>query len=92
MEVKLEINEVEGLFFIEENNQKVGKLYFRLQGKDRMVIEHTEVSPAMEGKGLGKQLVDKAVEYARQHQFKIIPLCKFAKSVFQRFKGYEDVL
>ncbi len=44
-----------------------------------MIIEHTEVDESLEGKGVGKQLVHTAVEYARTHNIKIstaVPLCK----------------
>jgi hypothetical protein len=33
---------------------------------------------------VGYQLVKKAVDYAREKQIKIMPLCPFAKSVFDK--------
>jgi predicted GNAT family acetyltransferase len=84
--------EDEGTFFIEEGNERLATMYYRWRGNDRIIIEHTEVSDKLKGKGIGKQLVDYAVAFARERTIKIIPLCPFAKSVFEKFKGYEDVL
>jgi predicted GNAT family acetyltransferase len=38
------------------------------------------------------QLVKTAVEFARAHDIKIIPLCPFANSVFKRKPEFADVL
>jgi len=50
------------------------------------------VSEALRGKSAGKQLVAAAVEYARANQLKIIPLCPFAKAVFDKTPTFQDVL
>lgn len=91
MEILKEIKEEQGSFYIPEGNERVGEIFFSMKNDDRMVIEHTEVSEKLSGRGIGKQLVDHAVEYAREKNLKIVPLCPFAKSVFERFPGYEDV-
>ena len=61
-------------------------------GPNRIIIDHTEVSQALKGKNAGKQLVTAAVEYARKNKIKILPLCLFARSVFDRVKEFGDVL
>jgi len=57
-----------------------------------MIISHTDVSDVLRGKNAGKQLVAAGVDYARKNNIKIIPLCPFARSVFDRVKEYADVL
>ncbi len=84
--------EGEGTFFIEERNERLATMFYRWRGDDRIIIEHTEVSDKLKGKGIGKQLIDHAVAFARERHVRIIPLCPFAKSVFEKIKGYEDVL
>ncbi len=59
---------------------------------DRIIISHTEVDGSLKGKGVGKQLVSAAVAYARKNNIKIVPLCPFARSVFQKTPDYNDVL
>lgn len=61
-------------------------------GADTIIIDHTEVSEALKGQGAGKRLVTAAVEFAREKNIKIIPLCPFAKSVFEKVKDFQDVL
>lgn len=81
-----------GMFYIGQDGSIVAELVYASPTPDRMLIEHTEVDPSLEGKGIGRQLVDTAVEYARTHQMKITPLCSFARKVFERVKDYGDVL
>lgn len=81
----------EGSFYVEEDGEQVAELVYRKE-KGRMVIEHTEVDEALRGKSVGFELVEKAVEYARQEHLKIIPLCEFADKVIQEHKEFQDVL
>jgi uncharacterized protein len=92
MEIKFEQKATKGAFFIEENGQRLGEMTFSRAGDDVLIIDHTEVSEALKGKGAGKQLVAAAVDYARENKIKILPLCPFAKSVFDKVKEYQDVL
>jgi uncharacterized protein len=92
MEIKFEQKATKGAFFIEENGQRLGEMTFSRAGDDVMIIDHTEVSEALKGKGAGKQMVAAAVDYARKNKIKILPLCPFAKSVFDKVKEYQDVL
>lgn len=61
-------------------------------GKDKFIIDHTEVAPEFSGKGIGKKMLVKAVEYARENGIKIIPLCPFAKKMMLKDTELQDVL
>lgn len=73
-----------GLFLALEGDQKIGEMTYSVAGADKIIIDHTEGFPGSEGKGVGKQLVMAGVAHARAHGLKIIPLCPFAKMVFDR--------
>jgi len=90
--VEIEHSEGKGLFYIKSDNKSVAEMTFVFAGSDRFIIDHTEISPANAGKGYGKMMVAKAVEYARGNGMKIIPLCPYAKSVFDKTPEYKDVL
>jgi uncharacterized protein len=92
MEVLQNDNGQKGLFFIEQNNAIIAEMTYVWTGTDRIIIDHTEVSPLLKGKGAGKLLVMKAVEFARLKGIKILPLCPFAKSVFDKTIEIKDVL
>ncbi len=79
-------------FFIEADGKRIAVIEYVYAGTDKFIIEHTEVDPAHEGKGLGKQLVTAAVDFAREQDMKIIPLCPYANAVFSKSPDvYKDV-
>ena len=92
MEIEQKDNGAKGLFFVEIEGKIVAEMVYSWRGQDRIVIEHTEVDESLEGKGVGKLLVKKSVEFAREKDIKIIPICSFAKSIFQKTSAYNDVL
>ena len=81
-----------GAFYIKQDNEVLAQMTYVWAGTDRIIIDHTEVSDALKGKGAGKQMVAKAVEFAREKGIKIVPLCPFARSVFDKVKEFTDVL
>jgi uncharacterized protein len=81
MQFQKEFKDEEGLFFLEENGERLARMFIRLVGSDRFVIEHTEVSPKLKGRGVGGGLVEFSVNYAREnklflavHRLEISPL------------------
>ena len=82
-----------GSFYVEENEIILAEMTWSMTGTYLMIIDHTEVSDELRGKNVGYQLVHTAVEYARANHIKIIPLCPFAKSVFDKKAAeFADVL
>ena len=81
-----------GMFYVEEDDRTLAELVYSIAGPDKIIIEHTEVGEVLSGKGIGKQLVENATGYARSNNIKIIPLCTFARSVFEKEKTWQDVL
>ena len=92
MEIKFEESASKGAFFVEENGERLAGMYFSKAGDTTLIIDHTDVSDALRGKNVGKQLVAYAVDYARKNNLKIIPLCPFTKAVIDKTKEYQDVL
>jgi len=91
-EVQLELTDNRGFFHIDINGKTEAKMTFVFAGSDKIIIDHTEVNEGNNGKGFGKKMVAKAVEYAREKGIKIIPLCPFAKKVFDKTPEFRDVL
>lgn len=92
MNIQQKDNGKKGSFYVEEAGELLAEMTYVWSGNDKFIIDHTEVSAALEGKGIGKQLVQKAVEFAREKNVKIMPLCPFAKRVFDKVEAYQDVL
>lgn len=91
-EVQLEINDRKGFFYIEVDGKTEAKMTFVFAGPNKIIIDHTEVNEGNNGKGFGKKMVTKAVEFAREKDIKIVPLCPFAKKVFDKTPEFSDVL
>lgn len=92
MEIKHRENGHKGSFYIEENGSLLAELTYSFAGADKIIIDHTEVLDPLRGHGLGNELIDACVAYARDKSIRIVPLCSFAKSVFDKTTAYRDVL
>lgn len=92
----MEINQINdtrrGYFEAIEDGKEAGKMTYTWAGDSKFIIDHTEVNEGFNGKGVGKKLVLAAVDYARANNIKIIPLCPFAKSVFDKTEEIRDVV
>jgi hypothetical protein len=92
MEINQSDNGLKGSFFIAQEGVRASEMTYVWAGTDRIIIDHTDVGPSLKGKNAGKQMLLKAVEFAREKGISIIPLCPFAKSVFDRLPEIRDVL
>lgn len=92
MEIQHVNNEKNGFFKAVEDNKQGGMMTYVWAGTGVFIIDYTEVDLAFKGKSVGKKMVLAAVDYARNNDLKIIPLCPFAKSVFERTEEIRDVL
>jgi uncharacterized protein len=82
-----------GAFFLERDGVRVAEMtYSKTPDGKRLIIDHTDVSETLKGQGVGKQLVAKAVEWARRDGLTIMPLCPFAKATFDKTPEFQDVL
>jgi predicted GNAT family acetyltransferase len=57
-----------------------------------MTIMHTGVPHAMEGQGIASRLTQAALEYARQQNYQVFPLCSFAQVYMRRHPEYRVLL
>ncbi len=92
MEVKLETRGDQGVLYIEENGMRIAFMRLIFRNNNKMVIDETEVLPGFEGQGLGKVLVNAAVDLARENGLRIFSVCPYAKSVLAKSDKYDDVL
>ncbi|GJH40004.1 hypothetical protein RCZ04_05540 [Capnocytophaga sp. HP1101] len=86
-----EDNGKKGRFIIYEGDTFAGEMTYVWAGENKIIIDHTGVEPAFEGKGYGKELLAKAVAFAREKNIKILPLCPFAKKGFDKDPNIQDV-
>ena len=89
--VRHERTDHRGAFVMERDGKRLAEMTYTMAG-DKAIIDHTTVDDALRGTGAGKKLVEAAVQWARAAKVKLLPLCPFAKSVFDKTPAYADVL
>lgn len=92
LEIKQSDDGKKGRFYIEVDGKAEAELAYVWVNPGKFIIDHTDVGEKLKGKSAGKQLVARAVEFARAGKINIIPLCPFAHAVFQKTPEYRDVL
>lgn len=80
-----------GAFVIEREGRRLAEMTYTVAGS-RVIIDHTQVDDTLRGTGAGARLVEAAVGWARSENAKLLPLCPFARSVFDKTPAYRDVL
>lgn len=81
-----------GAFFLERDGKRVAELTYSRMNDAMVIIDHTEVDPALGGQGVARQLLDAAVEWARETGTKFKVVCPFARAQFARDPSIRDVL
>ena len=92
MDIQHKSNESKGVFFVEVDGDVAAEMAYNWAGEEKIIIDHTEVKDSLRGKGVGKKLLLEVVDFARNKNIKILPLCPFAKSVFDKDSSLRDVL
>lgn len=92
MKVQQDDTGKKGVFYVEVDGKRDALMTYTWAGSDKIIIDHTEVSSSLRGKGVGYKFVEAAVDFLRKKNLKVIPLCPFSKSVFDKTPEYADVL
>ncbi|WP_353157058.1 GNAT family N-acetyltransferase [Herminiimonas fonticola] len=56
------------------------------------IITHTEVLPALAGRGYGSKLAAQTMEYARSQNRHVVPICGFMVNYLRKNPQYLDLL
>jgi len=89
--IEHERSDYRGAFVWVQDGKRLAEMTYSVAGS-RVIIDHTQVDELLRGKNAGAQLVRAAVEWARAENVKLLPLCPFARSVFDKTSAYADVL
>jgi len=81
-----------GAWFVRGEDGIDAEMTYSKEGDGIIVIDHTAVSDALGGQGVGKQLVEATVQFSRGRGIKIVPVCPFTRSVLTADKQYADAL
>lgn len=84
--VSIEREELNGVheFVLRIDGERLGFLEFTRPDVGVMRIEYVEVSPQLRGTGLGRQLVARAIDFAKEAKLRVVPICGYARTVITR--------
>ncbi len=63
-----------------------------IKKNNRIFLTHTEVPKALEGKGIGSQLVKKVLEDIKTKDLTLIPLCPFVAMYIKRHPEWKELV
>lgn len=87
-----ERSDSKGRYVARGDGKPDAELTFSIASAHMIIIDHTGVPDAWRGQGVGKALVQRAVEDARARKVQIVPLCPFAKAQIDKTPDWQDVL
>ena len=59
---------------------------------DRIVLHHTEVPPPIQGQGMAAKLTRAALDFARAHHLRVVPMCPYVSSFLRKHREYQDLV
>ncbi|SEL21962.1 hypothetical protein SAMN04488700_0448 [Carnobacterium iners] len=75
-----------------DDGKMIAEVTYVPSGDDKVILDHTFVDPSLRGQGIAEELVNRVVEEMRKENKKIIPLCPYAKTLFERKSEiYSDI-
>jgi predicted GNAT family acetyltransferase len=69
----------------------LGSLQYRAR-PGAVALIHTEVSPSLEGRGLGARLVTGALDDIRARGLQVVPICPFVRAYIRRHPDDADLV
>ena len=89
-EQKLKVNDA--LHHLElEADGNIAFIKYRLV-RDMLFLIHTEVPQELGGKGVASAIAQKALQYAKDNNYKVIPICSFVQGYLKKHKEWNDIV
>ena len=77
------------LKFLSDNSKAF--LRYRVEG-DRLLLVETYTPPQHRGKGAARRLVEMALEYARENNLQVVPICSYSIYYFIKNEDARSIL
>ena len=80
------------VYLINKEKNVLAYVTFPKNDEETVMITHTYVNDSLRGKGIASKLLDLAYDKIKQNNLKVIPVCSYAISYFNKNKNKRDVL
>jgi predicted GNAT family acetyltransferase len=77
--------------FVADVGGQAAYITYREHEEHVLELDHTYVPPAARGGGTASQLTARALEYARERGYRVIPSCPFVAAYMNRHPEYQDL-
>ncbi len=88
--ITLHDNKAESRFEMKFENH-LSFIEYEING-DAIALLHTEVPPALEGRGVGTAIVEKTLKHLEESGLGLIPLCPFVVAYIKRHPEWERII
>jgi len=93
MKILNEEEETKGRLVALDGDKEMGEMTYSVANEGQLwIVDHTGVNEGYEGTGVGKALFNELLVVLRASGKKVMPLCPFARAMFQKNKDNWDVL
>jgi predicted GNAT family acetyltransferase len=80
-----------GAFFYERDGDRLAAMTYSRATPALVIIDHTDVSDVLKGQGMGRQLLDALVAWARDTGTKVMATCPYALAQFRKDASIRDI-
>ncbi|WP_099464002.1 MULTISPECIES: GNAT family N-acetyltransferase [Parabacteroides] len=70
----------------------IPKIEYIKSKNGEIYLTHTEVPIALEGKGIGSQLVEKVLKDIEKQELRLVPLCPFVAGYLQKHPDWKRIV
>ncbi|HKY60662.1 MAG TPA: GNAT family N-acetyltransferase [Gemmatimonadota bacterium] len=91
MNIDTQHDEAESRFFAVIDGQTAHLDYGKLDGRV-LDYRHTWVPESLRGRGIGARLVLDALDWARDHDYRVMPSCPFVEAIVRRHPEYDAII
>lgn len=75
-----------------DNNEELAVIEYSYIDSNTIEITHTFVSDKLRGQGVASKLMEEVISIANENKLRIVPICSYAKSYFNKHIEYEYLL
>jgi len=89
----MDIKQGEQKFFIGDNEaEPIAEITYKPKDAQTIIVDHMYVSEELRGQGIAGKLVEVIVNFARDEDLKIVPLCPYVKTKMENTEAYHNFI
>ena len=86
------IQEANRFYICNESQELLAEITWQQDDENRVLIaDHTFVDDRLRGQGVARQLLDRLVEFAKELDYRIVPVCSYVVSQFDKVESYQEI-